>query len=44
MRFGRCSQSCPVTSLHSDSMKWPVIYLVGKTGQRGILVFQVIYN
>lgn len=38
MRFTRCSQSCPVMFMYSDrdSMKWPVIYLAGKPGQRGI--------
>lgn len=48
VRFGRCSQSCPVMSLHLDGMKWPVICLVGKTGQSGILYFSIsiydIYN
>lgn len=41
MRFSRCSLSCPVMFIYSDRvcMKWPVIYLAGKPGQRGISVF-----
>lgn len=44
MRFTRCSQSCPVMFMYSDrdSMKWPVIYLAGKPGQRGISMFHAI--
>lgn len=46
MRFSRCSQSCPVMFIYSDRgcMKWPVIYLTGKPGQRGISVFHATFH